>query len=649
MARAPNLPKDNETLAYVVNDHADREERYFGITWAKWDLFEAYLDGHRRFEGFDQYGGRVSSFFLTDDGDWQPQITELLASLNKVKGVFMSLDMWPHVTREDESIGSIRQRSTAQVIANAITSSPALYRTRDLFFDLFLKLGCAGIQVEVDDVPNLGVCADYEVVHPRELMPFPAIARNRTKLCGLVRQRWIPLDRLVDLYGTSVKRHVDKMTVYERQIGSVEDSPTPAPMVFYPSPKKPSGDSYLAVKLRELWVYGPRNTCAAYCATSFRHVLERLDYGDRAMPCALSMGRFIDNGTFHGAGYCDLLWSIVREFERLMKAVINNVNDLDRYPVTLIPAGVINEKKLMREDGTSLRFATYKPEHSFIDTSGRQLRPITISPHNAGSDVPGRTAAFLLSMFDRISLVGDIVRDKGRIDSLPALQYLDEQDKQPLTNAVNEAIQCFSGAHRYALAQSVSMLATFSLEIPVTRLDLGLLGAVIDFERGTVSFKDNPVPDVTRLKVGTRSGTTSSPALKKQEALSYLELGVRSPEDVILYFVKEGIESAMYSEGEINAHRTFVINALRLYGDGEQNQQIVITPHMSRPDLQLREVSDLMSSPELASASVGVQDDFIVYRETLMGYLQKFVPRDVPDPLDVALSGAPDEPAMLPP
>lgn len=640
-SNAVKLPKDRESLARVIRDHVIREETRMAMLSAKWDLFTYYIAGYRRFTGFDAYGGRVSSFFLDEQGRWQSQLQDVLVAINRVKGVLVGLNVRPSVRREGDALMAIREAASARILADYGTSSAHLDEVKDDFLDLYIRLGFAGIHSRIDDSATVGLTADHEVVHPREIIPFPSLGLDRTKTCGRVRRRYIDINELASEYGNSIKSHVNMMDVVRRRIGDSNPDErrevSSGPSSFGAQRVgKPSSDEYLAVKFVQLWMNGPRDTCSRYVSSSRDHIFEDVDYEARGVEMyhSLNYQRFVDNGTFHGAGLCDLLYSVARELEHTIKSLTSNFRDLSRYPITLIPAGLISERKVMKEDGTDLKFVTYQPESS-LAANTRSIRPITISPHMLGTEIPGRTAAFLRDIVDAYNPASDLVRDKGRIDSLPGLQFLDEQAKQPLTTAISGVGRVFSAAHRYTTQQIAARLVESPRPIPVSRLDLGLIGAVINFEDSTVEFSRNPLPNLSRLSFSIQSLTTSGESLKKQEAMFLVERGVSDRNSLILYAMREGIQLAMYLDGEEAAYRTAIFNILALFGDGESNQPIWISPHTERPDLQLRVLDAFLGAPEFRVARPDIINDFFTYRESLLAGMRQFVPQQIPDPLSI--------------
>jgi hypothetical protein len=119
--------------------------------------------------------------------------------------------------------------------------------------------------------------------------------------------------------------------------------------------------------------------------------------------------------------------------------------------------------------------------------------------------------------------------------------------------------------------------------------------------------------------------------------MGLLSAGVTDPEGLKLFALKEGLDFAMWMDEEKSAYESVIRNILLLYGDGQQTQQIVLTPHTCRPDLQLRVLSAFMANPIMSLASPAVQDAFKAYRESLISFMGQSLPAMVPNPDDVAI------------
>jgi hypothetical protein len=377
---------------------------------------------------------------------------------------------------------------------------------------------------------------------------------------------------------------------------------------------------------------GPRGTVSRYVVSSGDVVLEDRDLTGVETYCPIGFARFMDNGTFHGAGLFDLMFGIVREMERMLKSLFNNVRDIDKYGLLVMPQGTMNERAMMRDIGKGLRYVSYSKDALI----GDDFKPLVIQPYNAG-DVPGKVAQFAKAISDSLSPVQDLLAEKGRVDSASGLQFLDEQISKAMTNPTSGVQAAFGGMYKSLVAKASREMLLSQRAIPVNKLTLDLAGAVIDPEDGTVSFKKNPIPNFSQISFTVKDTAPKSEVVRKQEAMSLLQAGMTDPEGVKLFAMKEGLDFALWMDEEKSAYESVIRNILLLYGDGENTQQIVLTPHTCRPDLQLRVLSAFMANPIMTLASPAVQDAFKSYRESLISFMGQSLPAMVPNPDDVAI------------
>lgn len=636
------IPDNPTEVCAIMRQHADRERSRLAVRRVRWALAQAYLAGYRRFDALDMQQGKIASFYLEKDGKIPLAIQDMLKQVNDAQGILQSLDLRPLIRRTGLSLNAIRERAMAQLIANAVIDDSHLRDVQSTAANFFMALGHVGISCEVLDGPAVGLTTEFEVIPPSELYPFPSVGTDRSKVCGLMRERLLPAEFLKTKYpfGDDALR---KMDVFERVVGEdVRDDGVEAAEKGKPDKVK---TTYLLVRVRELWLDGPRGTCSRYIVTSNDHLFADQKFDGEQVYCGTRHARCFDTGEFHGAGLFDLLFGAVREFEKLVKDLINNVRDLDRYPLTVLPAGAVHERTAFKDSGRGLRYISLEMEPTFAGQG--EFRPHNIPIHNAG-DVPGRTAAFLQQVISGLSPLRDLVKEKGRGDSAAFMQFLDEENKRPMTVPVSNFTLMFSEAYRSAVSTAARKMLTSRRAIPLSHLDLGLLGAVIDWQNGEVSFAQNILPDVSRLDFGIREGNPKRESLRKQEALLLLERGF-PPNRFILLALEEGLDFATWLRPEEAAYRTVVMNCLTLFNDGETPGLVWLTPSTENAALQLEVVKAILSGPELRTASVDVVNAFISYKETLDSYMGMVLPEQVPDPYDQAMIQAAAQGKLPPP
>ena len=640
------LPKNKADLARVIDEHADREESRLSYRRIMWLLAWHYLCGARRFDVFDPGSGALSPHYLDEEGNMEFQSQEMLSAIDRVSARLSSLDMRPKVIRKGISLNSVKERSVAQIVMDHVIPNEQLDKVKTQFAHIFTSLGSCGIAGHITNAPTIGLTADLEVIHPRELFPFPSLGADYTKARGIMRQRTVPLSFLEEMFNKKLKGSLKKMEWWEQNIGEIEEASIGAGsegaagknLKYWSDTSQGSVNPHqktksALVKIRELWTYGVGDTVTRYVVSSGETILHDQEFEDMEVYCPIGFSRFIENGTFHGAGLFDLLFSLSREMEKLLKSLFNNVRDTDRYGVLVMPQGQFNDRAMLREVGNGLRVLPFEPD-PVVET----FRPFNINPHNSG-DIPGKTAAFAKDLLDKMNPVQDLIREKGRVDSAVGLSFLDEQINKAMTNPSRGVEQAFSDCYRSVLAGSIRTLMDNEISIPLHDLNLELAGAVIDAEKSLVSFQGtNPLPSLKNVSITIKETSPRSMIARKTEAMEMLKSGVSDPDSFKILVLKEGLDFAIWLDEEKSAYDMIVRNCLVLYGDGEQPGQIVMTPHTARPEFQLRILIGFMSGPIMSIASPQVQNEFIKLKQFLLEATGVMMPEGVPSPMEAAMS-----------
>ena len=638
------LPKEKTALARIIDQHAERETSRLTYRRTMWLLAYYYLNGARRFDVFDPLQGTIHPHYLDEEGKMEFQSQELLSAIDKVAARLASMDLMPKVYRKGNSLSAIRDRSVAQLILNSVVSEDQLDKVKTQFAHIFTALGSCGISGHIVDHPTIGLTSDLEVIHPRELFPFPSLGSDYTKQRGIMRQRSVPVSFLKELFGKRITSNIEKMEYWERiygedmEMNNSDDFASGAGVHYNdefsaPRGSESSDDMSMGVaRVRELWLLGTSNTVSRYVVTSGDYVIMDEEYEGLEVFCPIGFARFMENGSFHGNGLFDVLFSVSRELERMMKQVFNNVRDQDRYGVLVMPQGQMNERTMLRDVGRGLRVMPWEP-----DPVSEGFRPFAIQPYNTG-DIPGKTAMMAKQAMDGLNPIRDLIREKGRIDSAAGLSFLDEQVNKAMTNPTRGIESAFSSCYQSLLASSNRKIMSSNRAIPINDLNLDMAGAVFDRETGAVSFQgQNPIPSAAKLKFGIQERSPRSQVARKQEAMELLRAGVTDPDALKIFALKEGLDFAMYMDEEKSAYQAAVENCLRLYGDGSSPGEVVVTSHTASPKIQLRVVTSFMTSTVMSVSSSEVQDEFMKYRQFLMDSMGMTLPEAVPNPDDMAI------------
>jgi len=616
-----------------------------------WLLAWYYLNGARRFDVFDPAMGLIKAFHLDGEGNLEFQSQELMSALDRIQARLASMDFRPKVMRQGLSLAGIRQRAIGQIIADSVVSDDQLEMVKTQFAHIFTVLGSCGIAGNVIDHPIVGLTCDLEVVHPREMMPFPSQTSDYTKERGKMRQRIVPLLFLKEVFGRRIMDNLEKLEWWEQQsgepLGPEGESMAIGGLTYNAgagSMQGANGDSSESknkdmmgvAQVRELWLDGQRGTCARYIITCGDYLIADEVYDRQEVYCPIGWARFMESGTFHGIGAFDLLFSISRELEKLLKSLFNNIRDIDRYGYIVMPSGSWNERAALKEVGKGLRVIPYEP-----DPVAEGFRPFPVQPYNSG-DVPGKVATLAKELMTAINPVQDLIQEKGRVDSGAGLQFLDEQINRALTSPSRGVDMAWSQMYRSAVHNAARELKLSPRPLSVGKLTLELAGAVIGPDGETVSFPENPLPTVSTMTFGLRERSPRSEVARKDEAMNLYMADspagpLMDPDGFRLFALKEGLDFAMWMDEWQAPYETVVRNCLLLYGDGETPGEVVVTPATAKPEFQMRVLVAFMSGPAMAAASPDVQDAFASYRDFLMGAMGLVLPAAVPNPDDMSM------------
>lgn len=637
------LTKNKQALSNIINRHMEREEARLAVRRTMWLLASYYLAGARNFTILDTVKGEVKGTILDEEGRLEFQSQKLLSDINEVVGRITSMDVRPAVERFGSSLGGIRDRSITQILMDSALDEEHLNRVHHQFSWIVSTLGTCGLEVSTNDHPTIGLKSGLEVVHPKELFPFPSIGNDFTKSYGIIRQRYVTVAHLKRIYGGSKinKNVMERMEWWKADPGEEwadilydeEDLSSTlrfkSPSDHVGSPKSKEQEWTGIVKVRELRILDHWNRVTRYIVQSGDHIIDDQDLDDQEIYCPLGKATFYDNGSWHGVGMFEVLYSMHRELERLMRNLFINTRDIDRYGVVVLPQGQMDTSNMLRDVGKGLKVMFWEP-----DITMEGFRPFPITPFNSG-DVPGKVAGFAQQMLDQLNPIRDLIEEKGRVDSASGLAYLDEQIQKLMTSPTKNVASAYATVYR-ACAQQLGVAAIKTRRaVPINRLSTDLAGAIINPERDEVSFGDNPLPNVGRLRYKVRSMSYRSEAARKAEALELFRDVHADIDNLKIFAMEEGIDFAMWQDEDRGAYETVVRNILLLYGDGQSPGEIIVTPHTSKPELQIRILQAFMGSPPMMVASVDVQDQFKVYRDTLMMNMGMTLPEGVPDPAQV--------------
>ena len=642
------LTTRKKDLALIIDRHCAREVTRAMPRYTLYKLFSYYLQGYRRFEVFNPQTGNVQPYITDKDGQLGFQSSQMLVSINDVADNLAEMDVRPSIGRPDDSLASIRDRSVMQIVCDAITDESTLNVAKADFMYTLANLGMCGLTGDINKSPTLGLSASFSAIHPRELFPFPSLGDDYTSEQGIIRRRLIPLDILADKLGSKVKSNaaMAQMEWYEIETGEAFYDPfsfgeneggtfqtmhnafaTGMASEEMQGGRSKKATSTAVVRVNELWMHGERNTTKRFVSTSGEFLFEDADYKGSERPCPIGIARFFNNGSWHGAGMAHVLFSMHREMEKLLRDLFQNIHDIDKYGTIILPAGEFNERNLLRQIPGGPKAISYRQDSSYDQS---QFRPFHIEPFTAG-EIPGKTALLAQGMVQQLNPITDLAGDKGRVDGAPGLRMLEEEGRKKLRRPLQSAANAFGVVHKFVGGKALFESMSESQPFPVGRLDTKMAGAIIDFEKESISFDENSVPKIHQLAFTVRDEAPRNREAKKQAAFAvakdyFAEGGEIDTDGLKLYLISEGLEVEAWIEEEKNAYEVIVRNILKMFGDGDENTDVEINPFFSKPALQLRVLNAFMSSVVFERAGVQVKNDFIEYKQELTSYMGNVLP-----------------------
>lgn len=607
-----------------------------------WTLAWYYLQGVRKFAVYNTATGQVVPQLAEDEGrEFRDQ--EILTRINAVAGRIQGFDFRPMAKANGASLGAKRDRAKAQAIADAIVSDTEIDRVKEMYAYYLACLGGAGLTGHVVDHPVVGLTSELKVVHPKELAPFPSVGQDYSRTAGIMWTRNIPMDRAREVYGGRLEGKKAELDWFEADQGDSwsdeqHEGATDGSWARGQSGFRHTSDQQYAdiLRVRELWMLGPGGTVTEYAATSGGVVLQREDYSQMEVYCPVEYSRFLNNGTWHGAGMFDVLFGIHRRAERMLRNLFNNIEDADRYGVLVLPQGEMNTRTFLTDVGQGLKVAMWEPE---VDGSG--IRPFAMSPVTTG-DLPGKVAQFAKDQMAAVDPLKDLVEEKGRADSAAALNRLDQAIGQKFTTVSLNTTRAWGTVYKHLTQMAGGGLIGGRRRIPLKHVNMDLAGLIIDRRGGTASFdEEQPLPKLSGLTFGIQSDNPRSPAAMLEAAIRNWQLGLfgQDPSDFRLWALEAGVDVDLWLHEEKGAYECAVMNVLVLYGNGEQPGELVLTPETSRPELEMKVVRGFMSGPMMKVASPEVVDAFRAYLGELMMFQGTVMPQGMPTLGDPGVGG----------
>lgn len=636
------LPTNATDAAKVIRRNCDRLDPYLTMWRLNTMLATYYAAGYRVFDQLNPNTGHLVARFTETEDDKQTHSLgegQLLYQVQQIMGFLGAMDSRPVATATIKTLDSLRQQGAANAILGSTYRPQTLEPVMTELDYNFAYLGFGCLHVSVEDHPSLGMYNELEVVHPFEVMPLPFLRIGQTNPLGVTRRRLLTRDSLVEVYGERAVKKLENdksHRMFDLQAGDPMDfldlsgtSLANYGQVYSFGTNVPIDNHVRVFEVAETWTYGPMNTVDRMMVSCGEVAIEDRNFEQTETYCPLVYRRCYENGTFWGAGHFTMAFGATRRAELLRKAVFRTLINQESWPVLLLPHGAVNERTgLGKFSGSKLRYLKYTTDMAL----DRPPAPMAIQPLGTNSSSV-QIAQFLEATAQTVNPVPDLAQDKGRIDSAAAIQFLDQEQKRPITALLNRKRQLLGEAARVGAQRAVDLLMQDPRMIAVPKLSLDLVGTVIDPETKKIGFENNPLPNIGRLEFTIMEGHPSNGLGAKMEAMQLVGSGMQSPDQFKLFCVKNNIDLAMDLSDVRQAHDNAIENILFLYNDGQEPQQVLINTNSLRADVELMILDPFLASREFLQSSVDVQQALLTYQNTLRSQMGNLLPPNVEMPM----------------
>lgn len=646
------LPKSPEKLGDVIYNHLETVRPYHEmwrlmVTVATW-----YVSGYREFKWYPASGDgtRVHHEVLDPEGNLPYQDNQLIYDMQSIMALLSQMDVGPRVKGRGTNLDMLRQKAAAQVMLDAVVRNADLAEIERQVNWLLVSTGLVGLHAEVDELPESGLYAKTQVVHPMELLPFPSTGADVTGVRGLIRRRYVPVAWLKETLNTrklaeGIKNGRTEVTWLEH--GEEITNPDH----WFDEDEGWSTDRGAAarnpeelalVDLSELYMLGPAGTVNRYVVTAGRQVLLDRKYEDEAY-CPLQVARMHENGTFWGLGHFQMAFSAHRQAERMRARLFKNVEEMDKYGILVIPTGTISDTAFKNVDQDGIRYVKWMPD----PTNPTTPNPVSITPFNSGT-LPLQVSQFARELSREVTPIPKLEEEFPRMESPTALKFLDQKGRRSLTNVTTSKANMYSGLYR-SLCQLVTQAVVITEKaLPVANLTLDLAGVKVDMETDSAKFgqaSPNLVPKTGLLDFTIRHVLPINKELMVQEAMQALQVH-QDPMRFWLYLCEHDLPFACFYGEEKAAYDQVVRNILEIVGNGLEAGFVLGNRNAMLPELQLRVLVSFMVGPVFRVLDPQIRETLVQYRKLLQEMMGRQIPDQLPTPQEIMDERAAAQPAQ---
>ncbi len=653
------LPKDERDIVNALDDELTQGEIEANVNLVAWKIIDAYLQGVRHFRVRDRWAGNVSIGFENSKGELDLRYEEVTAQFQTELGRYMKMDLNPVVTRIGESLGSLRDAAISQAYVTSQIAHINLDEIKRRAFIPLLKYGNVGVFHYETGIPNTP--DGIELIHPRQLRPFPAFVDGLGNLSGIVRKRWVPLGWLIkigkkkgwkvnlakknpekDLKGQSVPYGMvpPGLTSFESAAsmpGSAKGSSRYVLGADISDPdrndKPVKKDGRWFVPLEE-WYFHDQSQqyVSEFIIKIGNTIVMHENYEDNGLQIIrpLRVARHTDIDRFFARGYVAPLIPFNHQQEKMLSALFKNVAEIDMFGTLFVAGGSgIDLKKW--KPGPRPKIMKYEPYP--IDSTHK---PFQLGPMNSGK-LPADIIKISGELSKQLARQGSIYSGEtsGRVDSAAGLGFLFNTGNVALGPPSHSIADAFSGVYS-RIVQAGRERSKPGDTIQLTTITDGLAGVIINAE-GKMELSDNPIPDPIKVKIDIKDRTPRDRDIRKKELLELYGQQLVDPTRFWITALEENLDFPGPPKELWETWRKVVWQIMILFRDGKSPGELQVGEHTQSPDIQLIALQQFMNRIEYSLAAPEVRTEFENWKmqlETLAGI---GFPAGLGQPEDVAM------------
>ena len=648
MLNGSRMERKVPALAWFVNYHYLRRARDFDLS--KYDA------------------GEIRASYVSGAGDLPFAYEEILTKYAAEIGRLMRLDIRPSVDRTVLGLMAARKASAAHVVLDTLMRTKPLDTLKKEIAQLLCLYGTCGITNWIIEEPGASsegvMTADVHaiaVIPPWELLSIPANVPASSHLRAVCRERWLPLEEMKDKRVGQDKLSLGNEDDAELEIVRVTPStlateadptnggfpaPAPRPRKEDKKPREGAADTSIAYGLfQEVWWYSETGRLRTYQIIVGSKEVYYKDYQDlleagagkvkkgeavhRLPVMPIAVMRYTDGLGFFGRSFVEPLVTLNAEVENMIYKLIRNVQDIDQFGYTFIPANWGITSDTLKEARPGRRMFLYDPDPTAPDARLQSAQPVTTG------ELPGRVANLALSLMDRLAqqpsalMQGDA---PGRTDSGRGLDILYQTSTVPLSGpaeSIAGAMATVYGSVLWHARSFPSVQVNF-----MSLLDDNVVGVELDPKTGAMALGDF-IPDPSEVAITIRSKEPVNLEQRKGELMAMLKDQIITPMEFRIVNRQEGYNLPTANDVEWQNYLRAVLNNIVMFGDGEK-PGVIFRSNYDQPNVHEFVVLRRMASVEFSLASPAVQKKFSDRLNDIRA-LRGQLPDQAPYPEDAAL------------